>query len=237
MDGQMKKRNPSDGGLSRREFLEISRRVVLSAGVCAGVGGVLPGLVSINDALAAMPVSGGYLLVDRKKCQGCVSCMLACSLVHEGTESLALSRIQIIQDSFKKFPDDLDVAQCRQCVDPACVKACPSEALAANPKHGSIRMVDAAKCTGCKACIEACPHTPGRVTWNAEKETARICDLCAEAPFWNQAGGPGGRQACVEVCPVGAIVFSDGIPVQEGESGYQVNLRGQSWKNLGYPVD
>lgn len=233
MDGPAKKRKTSEEGLSRREFLKVSRRVMVGAGVC----GMLPGLLVVDDALAVMPVSGGYLLVDRKKCQGCVSCMLACSLVHEGTESLALSRILIIQDSFKKFPDDLDVAQCRQCVDPACVKACPAEALAANPNHGNIRMVDEEKCTGCKSCIEACPHAPGRVIWNAEKKTARICDLCAEAPFWNHEGGPGGRQACVDVCPVGAIEFSDRIPVQEGEKGYQVDLRGESWKNLGYPAE
>ena len=45
-----------------------------------------------------LPPSDGYILVDTKKCQGCVSCMLACSLVHEGLESQSLSRIQIIQD-------------------------------------------------------------------------------------------------------------------------------------------
>jgi hypothetical protein len=38
----------------------------------------------------------------------------------------------------------------------------------------------------------------------------------------------------VEVCPVNAIQFIRKIPVQEGTSGYKVNLRGAAWENLGY---
>ncbi|MCP4348704.1 MAG: 4Fe-4S dicluster domain-containing protein [Desulfobacterales bacterium] len=233
MDGKTENQNPPDEGLSRRDFLKLSKQVFIGAGVC----GMLPGIIMINDAVAAMPVSGGYILVDLKKCQGCMTCMLTCSLAHEGAESLSLSRIQIVQDAFGKFPNDLGIAQCRQCVEPACVNACPSDALFANPRYGNIRMVDAEKCTGCKSCIEACPYSPGRAVWDAENKKARLCDLCAETPYWNQKGGIGGKQACVEICPVGALEFTNKIPVQEGEKGYQTNLRGETWKKLGYPVD
>jgi protein NrfC len=41
-------------------------------------------------------------------------------------------------------------------------------------------------------------------------------------------------QACVEICPLGAIKFTKRIPVQEGDEGYHVNLRGKGWENLGY---
>jgi protein NrfC len=70
-------------------------------------------------------------------------------------------------------------------------------------------------------------------------EKSRKCDLCANAPYhWDkEGGGPEGKQACVEVCPVGAIKFTREVPRQEGDSGYKVNLRGESWKQLGYPVD
>jgi protein NrfC len=88
-------------------------------GTVALGAGVYPNLIWLDDAIAAIPASEGYLLVDTKKCQGCLSCMLACSLVHEGTENLSLARIQILQNSFAKFPDDLTMAQCRQCVEPA----------------------------------------------------------------------------------------------------------------------
>ena len=225
---------------ARRDFLKRSRDMAIGLGVAA----VIPGIIWLDDALAAIPASGGYLLVDTKKCQGCISCMLACSLVHEGVESQSLSRIQIIQNPFEAFPEDVAIEQCRQCVDPACVTACPVDALKANPKFGNVRMVDRNKCIGCGACFEECPYTPSRPVVVADeryngKLKSRKCDLCANTPYhWDDAGGgPSGKQACIEVCPVGAIKLTKKIPPQKGDAGYNVNLRGSSWSKLGYPSD
>jgi protein NrfC len=227
-------------GLSRRSFLKLTKDMMIGI----GAGGVLTHIVWVKQGMAAIPVSEGYLLVDIKKCQGCASCMLACSLIHEGVESLSLSRIQVMQNSFESFPDDLTIEQCRQCVDPPCVKECPADALAASAKHGYVRMVDKEKCIGCGTCYDICPYTPSRAVLAADKDydgelKSRKCDLCANAPFhWDEAGGgPVGKQACVEVCPVGAIMFTKEIPLQEGEDGYKVNLRGKIWKILGYPSE
>ncbi len=49
------------------------------------------------------PAAAAYLVVDTKKCDGCCSCMAACSLVHEGEGNYSLSRIQIAQDAFARF--------------------------------------------------------------------------------------------------------------------------------------
>jgi protein NrfC len=230
MDQGRRKQKRGKGRFSRRDFLKFTGTVAIGAGV-------LPKLIWLDDTIAAIPASEGYLLVDTKKCQGCLSCMLACSLVHEGTENLSLSRIQILQNSFAKFPDDLTMAQCRQCVDPACVEACPEKALYVDKKNGNIRIVDVKKCIGCKSCVQACPFEPSRALWNSDKKRALKCDLCADAPYWNGKGGPKGKQACVEVCPLGAIQFTKKIPEQKGDTGYKVNLRGESWKKLGYPID
>jgi protein NrfC len=220
-------------GFSRRDFLKLSGNATLGA----GVGVFLPNLIWLGKAITATPVSGGYLLVDVKKCQGCLSCMLACSLVHEGKESLSLSRIQVLQNPFIGFPEDIKLAQCRQCVEPACIEACPTGALYADARHGNIRMVNQKKCTGCRSCIEACPYKPSRAVWNFEKGLAQKCDLCTDTPFWKEQGGPSGKQACVQVCPLGAIIFTDKIPVQKGDQGYLANLRGEKWQKLGYPID
>ncbi len=220
-------------GMSRRNFLKLSKNMVIGI----GAGGMLTNIFWVNKGIAAIPVSEGYLLVDIKKCQGCVSCMLACSLVHEGAVNLSLSKIQIIQNSFQHWPDDVTIEQCRQCVEPACVEACPVDALEADPEHGNVRRVCKAKCIGCMSCVEACPFPPSRAIWNFEENHAQKCDLCVDAPYWEEKGGPEGKQACVEVCPTGAIKFTKEIPVQKGDKGYKVNLRGSAWRQLGYPTD
>ncbi len=226
-------------GLSRRNFLRLSKNTVIGAGII----GLAPNWIWLKEGLAAVPASEGYLLVDTKKCQGCISCMLACSLVHEGVENPSLSRIQIMQNSFASFPDDVMIAQCRQCVDPLCVDACPVGALKADPAYGNVRMVAKDVCVGCGRCVNACPFTPSRPVVAPDEsfggnKKSRKCDLCAGAPFhWDEAGGgPNGKQACVEVCPVGAIRFTSEIPVQD-DTGYYVNLRDDVWQSLGYPID
>ena len=177
-----------------------------------------------------IPASNGYIVVDPKKCSGCQTCMIACSLVHEGKINTKLARIQVIQDSFAHYPDDLDVHQCRQCVYPKCLVACPVEgALVVDTENGNVRRINKSECIGCQECIEACPYTPSRIIWNHEESVAQKCDLCIDTPYWDETGGPGGKQACVEVCPMQAIAFTDKIPTQIGDAGYKVKLRGEGW--------
>lgn len=215
-------------GFSRRDFLKAGSAV--AAGVA--IGGGVARLVWLKEGVEAIPTSEGYLLVDTKKCAGCVSCMLACSLVHEGRENLSLSRIQVLQNPFERFPEDTSQMQCHQCPYPACVEACPTGAMHADSKYGNVRMVDERKCIGCERCVAACPYTPSRPIWNFEEKHSQKCDLCANTPYWDEKGGPDGKQACVEVCPMKAIKFTRKVPMQTGE-GYTVDLKGPGWKELG----
>jgi len=181
------------------------------------------------------PLSAGYLVVDSKKCAGCIACMLACSLVHEGKTSPSLSRIQIVQNTWERFPEDIDLAICRQCVSPECVEACPTGALHVDAANGNVRTVDESLCDGCQVCIDACPYIPSRVIWHHERNVAMKCDLCADTPYWSHKGGPDGKQACVEVCPMRAIKLVKEVP--EEAMGYEVNLRNKHWGWLGFPTD
>ena len=221
---------PGSSGLDERGT--FSRRQFISSLGGLGVGAILGGLVVkslfLPDKVFAIAASGGYLLVDTKKCAGCQSCMLACSLTHHGETNQSLSRIQILQDPWGKFPEDITIAQCRQCPYPACVQACPTGALHADAKTG-VRTVDASKCIGCERCVLACPFTPSRALWNFEEKHAQKCDLCEDAKFWDQVGGPDGKRACEEVCPMGAIKFTKSLPNQ-GTAGYETDLRtGTPW--------
>jgi len=151
------------------------------------------------------------LVVDNERCAGCLSCMLACSLVHEGEENLSLSRIQIIQNSFGMYPEDVKASFCRQCAKPHCVEVCPTGAAYIDTAHGNARVIDHTKCDGCKRCLEACPFKPQPIIWDAKRKVALKCDLCFHAVYWSEKG----KQACIEVCPVKAIrlEIKETIPV------------------------
>ena len=183
------------------------------------------------------PPSKGYLLVDTKKCSGCMSCMIACTLAHQGSVNPAYSRIQIKKNVFGTYPkDDIEQYVCRQCETPDCMLACPKEAIYADPVTG-VRMIDQEKCVGCRACIKACPFTPSRIAWNTEEKKALKCDLCADTPYWDQQGGPGGKQACIAACSLKAIAFTRDLP-EQSDKGYNVNLR-QSlhYARQNFPID
>jgi len=222
---------------SRRDFLVTGGTVVAVDALIATTSAKAAISTPAAAAGTTYPKSNGYLVYDSKKCIGCTTCMLSCSLTHYGVQNLSLSRIQIIQDSFGKFPTDVKMAPCRQCVDPPCVRNCPVGAAFIDEKNGNIRRIDQAKCIGCKMCLKMCPQQPHRTVWNHEIKKSSKCDLCVDTPHWNLKGGPGGKQACVETCPMKAIKFVADTPNQEETDGYDVNLRNEHWLKLGLVDD
>ena len=124
-DREHRDKNKPSCIVDRRDFLKLSGYVVVGIGTGWGVSGCCDEEDKDQSPENEIQLSQGYVLVDTKKCQGCVSCMLACSLVNEGKISLSLARIQVLQNPFKKWPNDVDIGQCRQCQEPLCVKGSP----------------------------------------------------------------------------------------------------------------
>ena len=220
---ESKKAGDKEKSVLRRDFL-------LGSGVAIAVG-ALGAPASVAETLTQTETppyvaSSGYLVYDSRLCLGCQSCMFACSMAHEGVASPSLSRIQIIRDapSFTKYPYDITMSVCRQCVTPLCVQNCPSGACHVDEAHGYVRMIDQAKCIGCQRCLAACPQRPHRTVWNPAKRKSAKCDLCTNAPFWSQQGGPAGYQACVETCPTKALKLVTEAPSQSDIAGYDINL-------------
>ena len=115
-------------------------------------------------------------------CSGCETCQLMCSLQNTGAFNPGKSRIKVV-------PLSVGITiplTCQQCEDPWCRKACPEGAIVPDGKQNLVT-VDEAKCTGCGACVGACPF--GIMSYDSEKKKAMKCDLC------------GGDPACVKYCP------------------------------------
>jgi protein NrfC len=221
--------------LSRRDFLVTGGTVVAVDALIATTPAKAVAAATPAAEAASIPPSQGYLVYDSKKCAGCTTCMLSCSLVHYGVQNLSRSRIQVMQDAWAKFPNDVKMAPCRQCKAPVCVQNCPVGAAFVDAANGNVRRIDSKKCIGCKTCIKMCPQQPHRTVWVMidGKGKSSKCDLCIDTPYWDEKGGPGGKQACVESCPMMAIKFVAQMPDQEETDGYDVNLRNDHWYNLG----
>jgi protein NrfC len=210
---------------SRRDF------VVGSGAAIAGgaLGAVASATASPTTAVAPpaakdYPLSTGYIVYDSRLCAGCQSCMLACSLVHEGEASTSLARIQVSRSVLTRYPYDIQIAVCRQCPEPLCVENCPTGACHISTENGNVRMTDPDKCIGCGTCLKSCPHTPHRTIWNPAANKATKCDLCVDAPYFSKKGGPSGAQACVTTCPMKALKLVAELPSQADISGYDVDL-------------
>jgi Fe-S-cluster-containing hydrogenase component 2 len=116
-------------------------------------------------------------------CAGCHLCELWCSVHHNGAFNPHRARIRV-----ESLGTGVDVpVSCQQCEDPACRKACRFEAFALDERLG-IYVVEEEKCTGCQACVGACPF--GIITMDPVTHKALKCDLCG-----------GEKPVCVEICP------------------------------------
>lgn len=216
-----------------------TRRSFLKKLATGGAAGVILSTVGTSTSQSgprgktiAIPESKGYITYDSKKCAGCRSCMLACSMVHEGKTQLSLSRIQVIEDPFGAYPNDISIAACKQCKEPSCLTACPVNAIYVDKEHMNVRRIDKKKCKGAQDCVKACHFSPSRVRFDPVRKKALKCDLCKDTPYWRHEKG---KLACIEVCPVKALAFTS-TPVV-GYHGYEVNLRGEGWKKLDLPTD
>ena len=209
---------------------KLSRRAFVVGSGTALAGGAIGAITTTQEVEAATqqkasyPLSTRYLVYDSKNCAGCLSCMMYCSMVHEGSASFSLSRIQVHRAVLKKYPLDIHQNVCRQCPIPLCVENCPTGACHVSATNGNVRMIDEAKCIGCQMCLNSCPQLPHRIIWNPAKKKCTKCDMCAETPYFNKKGGADGAQACVEVCPAGSLKIVDALPEQADLRGYDRNL-------------
>jgi len=90
------------------------------------------------------------LVVDVQKCTECRTCELKCSFVHFQVFNSNKSGVRV----FARWPELPSALVCKQCEEPDCLPACPSEALVMIPGGAVQVLYD--ECSGCGSCVDAC---------------------------------------------------------------------------------
>ncbi len=122
-----------------------------------------------------------YMVVDIDRCWGCRACQVACKREHgiSPDDFKPIEAFRLENKLGTEIRCEYMPVLCQHCDDPACVKACPKQAIS-RTEEGLIE-VDEPRCIGCGLCVKACPYgAVGLKRDAAGKRNAVKCDLCAE---------------------------------------------------------
>ncbi|MFC1965233.1 4Fe-4S dicluster domain-containing protein [Chloroflexota bacterium] len=179
------------------------------------------------------------MVLDLRKCIGCMSCFIACKVENYIPAGVQWTRVRDFEVG--KYPNvrrNFLPIQCMHCKDAVCVEVCPTGAT--TQREDGIIVVDYDKCMGCGACVIACPYEarelyehdryyfdgqpipteqfPYELRYDHQKHrvgTATKCSLCKHRidEGLKKSLKPGtdveATPACVVMCPVKARYFGD----------------------------
>lgn len=139
-------------------------------------------------------------VINHDDCIGCHACTVACKA--ENAVPVGSFRTSVKYTEVGLFPDVRRmflVQRCNHCTDAPCVTICPVNAL--EKRRDGIVDLDRDACIGCRACMQACPYDA--IYLNEDLGAVEKCHYCAHRVEKHL------EPACVNVCPVGAIVSGD----------------------------
>ena len=141
------------------------------------------------------------IFLELERCDGCLTCTLACAAEHSKSKSITGAMAEGIQPRLEveAAGNKAVPVLCHHCEEPACVEACMTGAMKKDPESGLVTNEGhEQKCIGCWMCIMACPY--GAIKQNQGREKVALkCDGCV------------GREipACVDSCPNRALVYAE----------------------------
>lgn len=149
---------------------------------------------------------------DQSRCYSCHACAVACkdwNDIDPGPEKW-MSVYEWEEGSFPKQRVRSLAFPCAHCSDPACLKACPEGSIFKEDEFGAV-LVDPERCTGCRACYEACPYGAPKFSGDDADAKMSKCTMCVDKLSQGQL------PVCVSSCPLRAFDFG---PLEEMEEKY-----------------
>lgn len=135
--------------------------------------------------------------VDLDKCTGCKACVTACHNENGLEADETWRSVGLVQGGTSQAPVLQHITTaCHHCVEPACMKGCPTLAYTKDPETGIVQHLDD-QCFGCQYCILKCPYDVPK--YDKKRGIVHKCDMCISRLSAGQA------PACVRACPNGAI--------------------------------
>jgi len=146
---------------------------------------------------------------EQKHCTGCYTCQIACkdkNNLEVGEQFRKVYEITggnytktgnaIIQDIYAFWIS----VSCNHCIDPSCVKKCPTGALEKRLEDGVV-VVDKNKCVGCTSCVKSCPYEA--IQYDLSTKKVSKCDFCLDLIE------SGKDPVCVSACPMRALDYGE----------------------------
>lgn len=139
------------------------------------------------------------MVVDTRRCVGCNACVLACKSENEVPEGYCRDWIvEEVRGNYPHLSAEIRSERCNHCSHAPCVANCPTGA--SHIEEGGVVLVNHEKCTGCKACMAACPYDARYV------HPEGYVDKCT---FCIHRVKEGRNPACVSICPTKTLHFGD----------------------------
>jgi len=151
---------------------------------------------------------------DVSRCCGCYMCQIACKDEHCDNDWMPYARPQpligqfwgkineYIRGTVPKVKMHYISQRCNHCDDPTCLESCPVEAI--YQREDGLVIIDPAKCTGCRLCVDACLY--GNIYFNESLHIAQKCTGCAHIL---DRGWPITEPRCVDACPNLCLKFGE----------------------------
>jgi len=168
------------------------------------------------------------MVIDTKRCIGCHTCSMACKVENNLPDGVWWNRTLTVGGKDMDtpsgvFPDTklqyLTLA-CQHCEKPPCVDVCPENATFKREEDGVV-IQDNDLCTGCGACVTACPYDGVRLLYSddpryrldfavgARDAPAHRKDTIGKCTFCVHRLAEGKVPFCIDVCPTRARFFGD----------------------------